>query len=157
MTLLAPLFESDKKEKILFFLYAHGEGYAREIARAFRFNLNTVQNQLKKLEGSGILISRLRGKVRMFSFDPRYPLKKELEALFKKAMMYLSEEDVKTYYWPRPKDQHIEQSSETHNFNGAISFAPSNPWGEIGLNRFMPPRNISKIKKEEFNPPFRKK
>ncbi len=157
MTLLEPLFESEKKEKILFFLYSHGEGYAREIARLFRFNLNTVQNQLQRLEGSGILISRSRGKVRMFSFDPRYHLKKELEALLKKAMMYLSEEEVRKYYWPRTKNQQTQKSQEAHEFNGAIFFASSNPWSKVGLNRFMPPHKMSKINKEEFNHQFRKK
>ncbi|MFC2161602.1 winged helix-turn-helix domain-containing protein [Acidobacteriota bacterium] len=99
--MLEPLFESDKKEKILFFLYAHGQGYAREIARTFGFNLNTVQNQLIKLESHGVLYSQLKGKVRIFGFNPRYPFKKELEALLKKAMVFLPEDEVRKYYRPR--------------------------------------------------------
>ncbi len=99
--MLEPLFESDIKEKILFFLYSHGEGYAREICRTFQFNLSTVQNQLLKLEGNGVLYSRLKGRVRLFGFNPRYPFKKELDALLKKAMMFLPEDDVRKYYWPR--------------------------------------------------------
>jgi len=94
--MLEALFESEKKEKILFFLYSHGDGYAREIARAFQFNL-----QLSKLESHGILYSRLRGRVRLFGLNPRYPFKKELEALLKKAMMFLPEDEVRKYYWPR--------------------------------------------------------
>jgi len=73
LIILEPLFESDKKEKILFFLYSHGQGYAREIARTFRFNLNTVQNQLLKLESNGVLYSQMMGKVRLFGFNPQYP------------------------------------------------------------------------------------
>jgi len=99
--MLEPLLESEKKEKILFFLYSHGEGYAREIARKFQFNLNTVQNQLSNLEDHGVLYSRLKGSVRLFGFNPRYPFKKELEALLKKAMMFLPENEVRKYYWPR--------------------------------------------------------
>jgi DNA-binding transcriptional ArsR family regulator len=99
--MLEALFESDKKEKILFFLYSHREGYAREIARTFQFNLNTVQNQLLKLESHGILYSRLKGKVRLFAFNPRYPFKKELEVLLKKAMMFLPEDEMRKYYWLR--------------------------------------------------------
>jgi predicted ArsR family transcriptional regulator len=99
--MLEALFESEKKEKILFYLYSHGEGYAREIARTFQFNLNTVQNQLMNLESQGILYSRLMGKVRLFGFNPRYPFRKELEALLEKAMMFLPEEEVKKYYRPR--------------------------------------------------------
>jgi predicted ArsR family transcriptional regulator len=99
--MLEPLLESVKKEKILFFLYSHGEGYAREIARTFKFNLNTVQNQLLNLESQGVLFSRLKGRVRLFALNPRYPFKKELEALLKKAMMFLPEDEVRKYYFPR--------------------------------------------------------
>lgn len=99
--MLEPLFESDKKEKILFFLYSHGQGYAREIARTFGFNLNTVQNQLIKLESHGVLYSQLKGKVRLFGFNPRYPFRKELEELLKKAMVFLPEDEVRKYYRPR--------------------------------------------------------
>jgi DNA-binding transcriptional ArsR family regulator len=99
--MLEPLLESEKKEKILFFLYSHEEGYAREVARKFQFNLNTVQNQLSNLEDHGVLYSRLKGRVRLFGFNPRYPFKKELEALLKKAMMFLPENEVRKYYWPR--------------------------------------------------------
>lgn len=99
--LLEALFESDKKEKILFFLYSHEQGYAREIARIFRFNLNTVQNQLLNLESHGVLYSQLKGKVRIFGFNPRYPFRKELEALLNKAMAFLPEDEVRKYYRPR--------------------------------------------------------
>ena len=142
--MLEPLFESEKKEKILFFLYSHGEGYAREIARTFQFNLNTVQNQLKKLESHGVLYSRLRGKVRMFSFNPRYPLRDELEALLKKAMMYLPEDEVRTYYWPHIQPRRAERPPDEHTLQGKISFALSNPWEKSRLDRFSPSQKISK-------------
>lgn len=143
-TMLEPLLESEKKEKILFFIYSHGEGYAREIARTFRFNLNTVQNQLQKLEMHGVLYSRLRGKVRIFSFNPRYPFKEELEALLKKAIMYLPEEEVRKDFWPRILPKQIERRSVEHTVQGGISFALSNPWEKSRLDRFMPFQKISK-------------
>ncbi len=99
--MLEPLLGSDKKEKILFFLCSRGEGYAREIARTFGLNLNTVQNQLLNLESQGVLYSRLKGKVRLFGFNPRYAFKKELEALLNKAMQFLPEEEVRKYFQPR--------------------------------------------------------
>jgi predicted ArsR family transcriptional regulator len=138
--MLEALFESEKKEKILFFLYSHGEGYAREIARTFRFNLNTVQNQLKKLESYGILNSQFKGKVRIFRFDPRYPFKEELEALLKKAIMYLPEEEVRKYYWPQVQSQQAEKIPEEQAPQAGISFAFSNPWEKSQLDRFRPSR-----------------
>lgn len=99
--MLEALFGSDKKEKILFFLISHGEGYPREIARTLGFNLQTVQNHLLNLESGGVLYSRLKGKVRLFGLNPRYPFKKELESLLNKAMAFLPEEEVRRLYRPR--------------------------------------------------------
>ena len=62
--MLEPLFESTAKERILFFLHTHGESFPREIARDLGIYVNTVRNQLLKLERGGVLYSRLKGKVR---------------------------------------------------------------------------------------------
>ena len=152
--MLEPLFESDKKEKILFYLYSHGEGYAREIARTFRFNLNTVQNQLQNLEDHGILFSQMKGKVRIFRFNPRYPFRGELMALLRKAMMYLPEEEVRKYYWPRVLSVEPETSAHKHDLSSenpaqgqslqeGISLALANPWEKSRLDRFMSLRPVS--------------
>jgi hypothetical protein len=142
--LLEPLFESEKKEKILFYLYVHGEGYAREIARTFRFNLNTVQNQLQNLENHGVLRSQMKGHVRMFSFNPRYPLKKELFALLKKAMMYLPGDERKKYYWPHGPERYVDSSYEDSHLREGVTFSLSNPWEKSRLDRFMQSERISK-------------
>lgn len=84
--MLEALLASALKEKVLLFLLANPESYPREIARNFAFNLNAVQYQLEKMEGSGILCSRLRGKVRLYSLNPRYPFLKELKLLLQKAL-----------------------------------------------------------------------
>jgi hypothetical protein len=141
--LLEPLFESDKKEKILFYIYSHGEGYAREIARTFRFNLNTVQNQLQNLENHGVLTSQMKGKVRMFRFNPRYPFKDELLILLKKAMMYLPEDEMRKYYWPHVPQKRVESSVQKYPLQDGISFALSNPWAKSRLDRFMPSPTLS--------------
>ena len=79
--MLEPLLESEPKEKALLYLITHGESYAREIARALGLYGNTVQYQLLKLESGGVLYSKLKGRVRLFGLNPRYPFKKELEAI----------------------------------------------------------------------------
>jgi len=99
--MLEPLFESDKKEKILLYLYTKGESYPNEIARIFNLYINTVYNQLLKLEKGGVLYSKLKGKVRLFGINPRYPFKKELEALLKKTLRFLSEEEKEKFFKPR--------------------------------------------------------
>ena len=101
MGMLEPLLGSTKKEKVLLYIYTHGEAYAREIARAYLFNLNTVQNQLLNLERDGVLYSKLKGKIRIFGINPRYSFKEELEALLEKALSFIPKEEVERYYKPR--------------------------------------------------------
>jgi hypothetical protein len=86
--LLEPLLGSVNRERVLLFLYARGEGYPREIARFFQTDLDPVRKQLEKLEAGGVLYSRLAGRTRLYSFNPRYPFLAELEGLLKKALSY---------------------------------------------------------------------
>jgi DNA-binding transcriptional ArsR family regulator len=99
--MLEPLFESETKEKALLYLYTHGESYPSEIARSLGLYVNSIQYQLLKLEAGGILYSNLRGRVRLFGFDPRYPFKKELEALLAKTLSFVPEDELDRLYRPR--------------------------------------------------------
>lgn len=99
--MLEPLFESTAKERILLYLYTHGEAYPREISPALGLYLNTVRNQLLKLERGGVLYSRLRGKIRLFGINPRYAFKKELEALLEKAMRFIPASELDRTFKPR--------------------------------------------------------
>ncbi len=96
-----PLFGSEKKGKILLYLYSNREAYPTEIAKAFKFYLNAVQNQLLNMERDGILYSRLKGKVRLFGINPRYPFNKELVAILEKALDFVSKEEKEKLYTPR--------------------------------------------------------
>jgi len=86
--MLASLLGSMSGERALLFLFARGEGYAREIARFYHTNLTPIQRGLEKFEANGILYSRLVGKTRLYSFNPRYPFKPEIENLLKKALTF---------------------------------------------------------------------
>jgi DNA-binding transcriptional ArsR family regulator len=99
--MLEPLMESPTKTKILLYLHTHGESYAREIARALEFYINAVQYHLLKMEQGGVLYSKLKGKVRLFGFSPRYAFKKELEALLEKSLTFLPEDERESLYKPR--------------------------------------------------------
>ena len=99
--MLEPLFESTAKEKILLYLYTHGESYPREMARELGLYINAVQYQLLKLEKGGVLYSKLKGKVRLFGLNPRFPFKKELEALLEKALTFLKDEKSLGLFKPR--------------------------------------------------------
>jgi hypothetical protein len=91
--MLEPLLGSKSAEKVLIYIEVLGEGYAREITRFFASPLSPVQKQLDKMESGGILVSFLKGRTRIYSFNPRYPFLKELKSLLDKALTFYPEGD----------------------------------------------------------------
>ncbi len=90
--MLESLFGSRSCERVLLFVLARDQGYPREIARFFETDYRPIRNQLDKLEKGGVLRSRLAGRTRLYSFNPRYPFLRELKALLEKAMIFCPEE-----------------------------------------------------------------
>jgi len=86
--MLEPILGSVSRERVLIFLYAREEGYAREIARFFDTNLVQVQKQVDRLELGGLLAGRSAGRTRLYKFNPRYPFLKELIALLEKTLEF---------------------------------------------------------------------
>jgi len=86
--MLEPLFGSKNRERVLIFLQARKEGYAREIARFFETDHYPIQEQLERLEGGGVIVSRAVGRTVLYEFNPRYALLKELKAILEKAISY---------------------------------------------------------------------
>lgn len=103
--MLEALLGSVNKERVLFFIHARGEGYARDIARFFATDLTPVQRQLETLERGGVLASRMVGRTRLYTFDPRYPLLNELTAFIAKAISFypLEEQDKLMLSRQRPR------------------------------------------------------
>jgi len=91
--MLEALLGSVNKERALLFIYARGEGYARDIARFFETGLTPIQKQLEVLERGGILASRQAGRTRLFSFDPRYPLLEELKTFLARVITFYPQEE----------------------------------------------------------------
>jgi hypothetical protein len=86
--ILEPLLGSKGRERVLVFLRARKEAYAREIARFIDTDLVQVQKQLDRLEFGGVLAGRAAGRTRLFTFDPRHPFLTELAALLDKALQF---------------------------------------------------------------------
>jgi len=95
--MLEALLGNKTKEKVLFSLLTRKEVYARNIATVFDLNLLPVQNQFKNLEKAGIIISRLKGRTRLYSFNLRYPFLIELKALLSKALSFVPEKEQGIY------------------------------------------------------------
>lgn len=90
--MLEVILGSKNAERVLIYIYARGEGYAREIARFYETDLLPIQKQLDKLEAGGVLVSREVGKTRPYVFNPRYPFLNELIALLEKALPFYPED-----------------------------------------------------------------
>ena len=101
--MLEGVFGNVTIEKILFTLHVYGEGYPFGMATSFGEPVNRFQQQLKRLESAGIVASRLIGKVRIYTFNPRYPFLKELEALVAKAYEFLPEKEKEARYRKRTR------------------------------------------------------
>ena len=82
---------SKNKERVLFYIAARNEGYAREIAKFYEVSLSPIQKQLDRLETGGILVNKKAGKTIIYSFNPRFAFLKELVELIEKAISFLSD------------------------------------------------------------------
>ena len=101
--MLESLLGNSTIEKILLFLETYEQGYPKEVSRTFGISVNGIQQQLKRLEDGGIVVSSLEGRTRLYRFNPRYPFLKELRLLLRRAMEFLSEKETEQYYRNRTR------------------------------------------------------
>jgi DNA-binding transcriptional ArsR family regulator len=87
--LLDGLLGNETAEKVLLYLAVNNEAYAQELANRLGLALSTVQTQLQRLERRGILVSRARGRMRFYTFNPRFPLMHDVRALLLRALEFL--------------------------------------------------------------------
>ncbi len=96
--MLTCLFGNKAIEKILFFLVINKECYATQLSKIFDEALSVFQKSLDRLESGGILISTLKGKTRLYQFNPRCPFIKELKQLINRAYEFFPDKIKETYY-----------------------------------------------------------
>ena len=92
--MLEELLGSRNRERVLQYILANGQGYAKEIADFYDSSVDPIQKQLERLEQGSILVSQTAGRTRLFMFNPRYAFKNELEALLRKAREFYALEMV---------------------------------------------------------------
>jgi len=80
------LLGTRRRTEVLIMIALLGETFPAELARVLRAPLYSVQNIVAALDREGVLASRVSGRARMVSLDPRYFAFRELkELLFKLA------------------------------------------------------------------------
>lgn len=96
------LFGNATAEKVLLYLERYGEGYAKAIADTFDgVSLNMVQKQLARFERAGLLVSVLKGRTRLFLWNPRYPFLEDVRSILAKALRRLPDDERKRYFSQR--------------------------------------------------------
>lgn len=101
--MLEALLGSKNRERVLLFLYTRDEGYAREIARFYKTDLSQIQKQLERLEIGNIVYSKILGKTRVYSLNPRYPFLKELKSLLEKVLSYYPSDELDRLSYSRKR------------------------------------------------------
>ena len=110
--MIEALLGSKSAERVLIYIFAHEEGYAREIAAFYGTDLKSIQMQLDKFEKSGVLVSRAVGRTRPYMFNPRYPILNELKALLEKALSFYSAKEQEELIMNRRRPRRGESFRE---------------------------------------------
>jgi DNA-binding MarR family transcriptional regulator len=84
------LFGSRTRTTVLVLLAMLEESYPSELARLLDARLYTIQNIIDALESETIIVSRVLGRTRRITLNPRYAAATELRALLAK----LGESDI---------------------------------------------------------------
>lgn len=103
VALIEKLLGGKSAEEVLLYIYAFGEGYGAEISSFSGISLNVIQKQLSKFEDAGLLVSMLRGRTRIFKWNPRYPFLSEFRQFIEKVFLAQSQENIKHYYSQRKR------------------------------------------------------
>lgn len=103
-TTLEVLFGGKAAAKVLLFIENYGDGYASRIAKTFDMPLSEVQKQLRKFEQAGILVSRMVGTSRIYTWNPRDPALEGLRELLRQTLDEgIPESTLKRHYRQRQR------------------------------------------------------
>ncbi len=68
-------------EKVLLHIFHYGEIHASGIASDYGMALNPVIQQLDRFERAGVLVSKVVGRSRVYSFNPKSPFTRPVKEL----------------------------------------------------------------------------
>jgi predicted transcriptional regulator len=80
------LFGSLSRERILTFIAAREQGYAREITEFWKCSDRPIKRELNRLESDGVLVAKSYGRTINYSMNPRFFLRNELIGLLLKII-----------------------------------------------------------------------
>lgn len=101
--ILEAIFGNRTAANVLLFIENYESGYASRIADTYDTSLSVVQDQLRKLESAGVLVSRTVGRTRVFEFNPRDPTVRNLRRFLAEELNLIPESLVKQYFRQRQR------------------------------------------------------
>ena len=108
--MLDKILGSDIAAKCLLSVYKYEEIYPSAIAADFKLTKSAVQKQLERFEDSGVLVSRLVGKTRVYLFNGKSPVSnkvKELVKIYFDTMSIADKEEIFARRRPRAKGKPV--------------------------------------------------
>ena len=99
--MLEKILGSDTAMKIMLHLIYYGEIYPSAVAKDYQISLSGVQKQFERFEESGILVSKLVGKTRVYFFSKKSPTVKPFMDFIKIYYDGLSLEDKENIFVER--------------------------------------------------------
>src|SRR3990172_2930410 len=81
------LLNSKLRRKLLTYSFTHPDEnyYVRELSHLINEDPGNLSRELKRLEDEGLYTSMIKGRVKFFSLNKRYPLYKELKTIMFKT------------------------------------------------------------------------
>jgi hypothetical protein len=81
--MLEGIFGNKTAERVLLHVFHYGEIHASAIAQDYGCAINPVKGQLDRFEKAGVLVSKLHGRARVYSFNPKSTLVAPVKELVK--------------------------------------------------------------------------
>ena len=107
---LETILGSTSATYVLLFLQNYDEGHASRISKTFDVSVMGVQRQLRRYEDNGILVSRLVGRSRIFTFNDRNPTVKNLRSFLAAELELLPRSAIKQYFRQRQRPRRSGKS-----------------------------------------------
>lgn len=83
--MLDKILGSKTAQKIFLHLYHYGESYPSAVAKDFKISLGQVQRQFDRFEDTGIIISKLSGRTRIYQFNKKQAIVKPFIEIIKRV------------------------------------------------------------------------
>lgn len=99
--MLDVIFGSVSAERVLLYLENYGEAHAQGVANTFEMSPSQAWKQLQKFEMAGLLVSRLVGKSRIYTWRTGNPTVESLRVFLKRILENLPDEQIQAYYRQR--------------------------------------------------------